>query len=746
AGLCLEQIFEGWYLADKQFSFDTPITADTVLKARWKSPDPVMEISDNIDFNSAVNKAKNLEGIYTLALNSEASFFDTQILNNKNLKLTIFCISGEEEAFINHYESGILFDLDGEGIELTIGKNISLAGSPDSNTPLVRVQNGAHFIMLEGSKITENTSADPFTFGSTVYLDSGRFTMKGGTITGNVNNSAAVKSGIVYSAGASVVSMEGGSISGNSSGFADVLLFRESMNDSNPQLVFSGDAQTDNVQLSITSLVTSIPRISVASGWIGENIRLNLHVTDVEEDYDIDNFVLNGRPVLYGTPGHNINRDDAGRFTLGKIYNKSGRYRNLRSFYQMQIDGSVGILAPVPKTWTISFDSCGGSNVPDQFVNEIIKTVNPGAPAISPPINAGMYAGADPKTVFVRWYLDNEDTAFDFRNYKIKEDITLKAKWAYPEPVRPAGSSNDFTAAISYARNNPGTFTIALDTDLELSVPLNIDKNNLRLIITGLGGERKIAWTGTQILFDVGLSGRTGIELVIGNNITLAGKSGSTYPLVRVQYKSEFIMLNGSKISGNTANVPGISYGSTVYIINEGRFTMKGGTITGNANNHTNGNLNYFGIVHISGGSEFNMEGGIIGGNTGKSDVSLYNAAPVIPPTFRLSGTATINDFKLGIRYGIAKPEFFPSITVDSGWTGSIKNLDLYTESGVEANLGNWVDRTVLKGNVNADRISRIRLGNFAILGKSQPITAAYKLDAGGKLTAGQNKQQGAIE
>lgn len=71
---------------------------------------------------------------------------------------------------------------------------------------------------------------------------------------------------------------------------------------------------------------------------------------------------------------------------------------------------------------TVSFDSDGGSKVNNRIVDKNGKVTKPNNPVkLSPDEKIAC--------VFDGWYLENSDTAFDFENTPVTENITLKAKW-----------------------------------------------------------------------------------------------------------------------------------------------------------------------------------------------------------------------------------------------------------------------------------------------------------------------------
>ena len=68
-----------------------------------------------------------------------------------------------------------------------------------------------------------------------------------------------------------------------------------------------------------------------------------------------------------------------------------------------------------PVTYTVTFDSAGGSAVASQIVKKNECAVEPQTPT-----KAG--------DTFLYWYLDRQSNIYNFEN-KVKKDITLKARW-----------------------------------------------------------------------------------------------------------------------------------------------------------------------------------------------------------------------------------------------------------------------------------------------------------------------------
>ena len=82
-------------------------------------------------------------------------------------------------------------------------------------------------------------------------------------------------------------------------------------------------------------------------------------------------------------------------------------------------------------------------------------------------------------------------------------------------------AANDIVAAIAHVNNNADEYTLLLDNDTTVSTEQTLDVANVKLTIIGIGSERKITLTATGRMFTVGDYPKTGIEMTIGNNITL---------------------------------------------------------------------------------------------------------------------------------------------------------------------------------------------------------------------------------
>jgi fibronectin type 3 domain-containing protein len=165
------------------------------------------------------------------------------------------------------------------------------------------------------------------------------------------------------------------------------------------------------------------------------------------------------------------------------------------------------------------------------------------------------------------------------------------------------------------AKNNR-TYTIVPKRDEAIgSAALSYNDKSVKITLKGGGNsERVISLSGYGALFTVGRS----VTLILGNNITLRGKSGNTEPLVKLDDASAVLVMNaGSKVTGNTvsaAEYSAVRYGGGVYA-GSGSFIMDGGTISNNTIAFTGDfGTGYGGGVYVGSGS-FTMNSGTISGN-----------------------------------------------------------------------------------------------------------------------------------
>jgi uncharacterized repeat protein (TIGR02543 family) len=282
-----------------------------------------------------------------------------------------------------------------------------------------------------------------------------------------------------------------------------------------------------------------------------------------------------------------------------------------------------------PATRTVTFNSNGGTTVNPVNVDHG-KTISAPTPPTRTATLAGLYegtiSGALPTNPeFDGWYApDNVLTAFDFTK-PITADITLTARWKSQNYVEVLQPGNNLPAAVNRASSIQGELTLLLDEDVTIEPHIMFAPNGIIMFL----GATQLTIIGIKevTINTADTSGRmfhidNRATLILGNNITLQGRTGSTDPIISLgsttgSNSANLTMLEGSKITGH--NTSGI-YGAVSVDQSYASFIMKGGEITGNHSTNNSGS----GGVYVRNGATFTMTGGKITGNTrGTSSTSM---------------------------------------------------------------------------------------------------------------------------
>jgi hypothetical protein len=157
---------------------------------------------------AAINYVSDNTGTYTLVLEKDINFTSRQYVTGGS---TLTIVGKDSERTVTSTTGGVsgIFQIN-TGVTLTLGENITLKGRSDNNYALIYVYGGT-FKMETGSKITDNTNVASGSSGGGINVDSGTFTMTGGTISGNT---AGLGGGVCVNDGCTFT-MTGGTISGN---------------------------------------------------------------------------------------------------------------------------------------------------------------------------------------------------------------------------------------------------------------------------------------------------------------------------------------------------------------------------------------------------------------------------------------------------------------------------------------------------------------------------------------------------
>jgi len=294
-----------------------------------------------------------------------------------------------------------------------------------------------------------------------------------------------------------------------------------------------------------------------------------------------------------------------------------------------------------PSTFTVMFDSAGGSAVAAQTVTEGGTATAPTTPTRAW-LPAGLWLSSDwdllpdvTAYTFVEWR--HGDTAWDFTDI-VTANITLTAQWTAPTAMSPVAgvAANDLAEAVAHANANAGAFTLAISQNVTSGT--NNLSSDTNLTIIGLGGPREISHTSGWALFVVE-SSVSNASLTLGDGITLRGRQHSG-GLVWIEGSTNtFAMEDGSKITGHVYQ--GSGFGGAVSIRGGSTFYMRGGTITGNRG--AAGLVDVGGVLVSGTGSSLIQTGGTITGNTNTNPSNEH-------PNVMLTGgaTRTVNEEPAG--------------------------------------------------------------------------------------------------
>jgi len=758
----MRQVVGEWRQNGTRWDFDNNVLGDMTLTAHWVDPtEPVAAVEIN-NVTQAVAHVNANPGTFTLAINQNV-YSGPNNLTVLNVNLTVIGLGGvaREIRFVNAVNTGRLFSVgptsnNANAARLTLGNNITLVGRTESQheqannaNDLVRVWNGGRLYMEEGSKITGHTSNNNIpTSGNGAAVNvgaNGTFTMRGGTITGNIaiQPSTSVAGGVSITAATGRFHMEGGIVSGNTRGvsvgtpapsYADV-----SIVDTVPVYNFTVSGAATIGRLVLFGSATAHAPLTVNTGWTGSVRYLDLRfINNVAIAQIVTD--LTGNTVVRAAANHTLTVADLERIgcDLTRFIGTSTGTAAVQNFggnHTIALENGAGV---VRAAYTVTFySSCGTPIAPQVFLASAGETVTEpvGLPATRPwTPGAGLWRVATlPATgtyTLAGWWNGNEQ--WDFAD-TVTESMTLTARWHNPAVPRvETVAANNVPQAVNYVNANPGTFTLAISQDLTLTTTQVITVPGVNLTIVGIGiveGQPwEIALTGSfggTRLFDIGHTtyGQTSnATLILGNDITLRGRS-SNVELVRVWNGGRFDMNDRTSITGhnNTDGASSGASGAAVHVGPNGTFNMRGGTITGNrAGFVQNAWFWLIGGVSLSAPtSVFNMTGGSVTGNfrTNNTNVPADVRAVSGVNNFSMSGSATIGNLKLYAAWG--ENSFITVGVGAAAWTGHVAELDLMTTSdSLSTIIGNWTNpgRRVLQaqsGSLPTNIVSRIHFAQF---------------------------------
>jgi len=286
------------------------VTAFTPSAGLYAKAPPILPNDTAVSTVAANNVASAITYVnsnpkeFTLIIDQDVSAAP-QSLSQTNAKLTI--IGTGEERKITLSSNGALFTVGASsktGIGLTIGKNITLVGRENNNNSVVSIGENSTFTMLDGSKVTGNTT--DYNLGGAIYLGGANssFIMNGGIITGNEGKDVSTvlrAGGLTINIATATVYLNGGSITGNSGPTADISC-------NNGTITLSGNAAIGELCRALDG-----NPVKIAEGWTGSVSKLNLRGTnnvlaDIPEQYT-------GKQILEGANGYALKASDVAKFS-----------------------------------------------------------------------------------------------------------------------------------------------------------------------------------------------------------------------------------------------------------------------------------------------------------------------------------------------------------------------------------------------------------------------------------------------
>ena len=194
--------------------------------------------------------------------------------------------------------------------------------------------------------------------------------------------------------------------------------------------------------------------------------------------------------------------------------------------------------------------------------------------------------------------------------------------------------------------NGSYSYTVKADETI-LSNELSYEgKTNITIILSGDNINRTISFSPVTAgrMFTV----HSGVTLILGNNLTLAGHEYNSFPLIVITSGGKLIMNEGSKITGNTntSEGGGVVVSSGLGINPSGIFIMNGGEISGNRSGTGGGG------VAISSGAVFTMNNGKIINNRVTGQMSKYGGGVLVYGTFIMEGGEVSNN-TVNASYGL---------------------------------------------------------------------------------------------
>ena len=322
--------------------------------------------------------------------------------------------------------------------------------------------------------------------------------------------------------------------------------------------------------------------------------------------------------------------------------------------------GKVTELPGFSDTYTVTFDSNGGSAVASKVVRKGYTVSAPADPTKSGSLAEGLYLGdiedAEQGALFVGWCTDPECTVdYDFST-PVTGDLTLYAKWDTQTPIAHGiaepdddtwNAGNDYPYyGLTYVNNqslaSETHYTIVMNSNCTVwnkSVTLNNANAVVRII--GKTSERTISRSNLNAVFNV-----TAGTLIMGKNLKCTYTGSQDNPFFNVNGAGATLIFDdGCTFDGTGKTLP---TGKGIIDVNGdgAKFVLDGGRITGCA-------FSYRPVRLQSVGAQFIINGGSIDNNSFAVPIyeSMWSDGPQMNPFIMTGGSISDNTFVSSIIY-----------------------------------------------------------------------------------------------
>jgi len=306
--------------------------------------------------------------------------------------------------------------------------------------------------------------------------------------------------------------------------------------------------------------------------------------------------------------------------------------------------------------------------------------------------------------------------------------------------------------------NTEYTVEVSADESMGPTTLLYGNRSNITITLKGLGRPREISLSSSGSMFTIG----SGVTLILGNNITLRGRSDNSSALVTVSSGGALLMNAGSVITGNTG-------GGGVYVSTNGTFRIVSGTVYGLGEGNSSNTATNGAALYNSGTAQY----GTFSGSTWSSRGSLSttnNTIRVVNGVLVNFSAITAQNWRIGDAVSLTAPaitgltitaqgwqisdsangegssgwaDFTPPSTADMSYNG--KSLRYYAVSGGQTYYSNVVTITVYNSTFTVTNTNEwnAALNIIRNIGNNQSVTIAVNGSVGVEGTGSENNTFG---